>query len=257
MLWFRRGWAIARPGQRANSGGDDRPEGDRDSAVFVRSLLALWLVLGLLVFTLLAFWIRDDTLRSTLIGGLTASVGAAVAYYFSSKASDDARKDILAAIPGLQAGIEVPDLVGQPLDKALRTLAAHQDLRGRSHPGDAPATNTVTGQKPAAGTHVAIGTMVDLTAGPPPVTTLTPASGSTGSVELIWAPIEGAHHYVVSRSDNENGTFEPIGPDSSTTGTQITVSGLTPGSTYWFRVDSVDVTNNTTPGTPSSGVAGP
>ncbi|MGV1037595.1 MAG: PASTA domain-containing protein [Candidatus Nanopelagicales bacterium] len=188
VLWFRRGYALRSPDTGRNnllsgengtgpgtpvatsgeSGSDDgtRSPGERDSAVFVRSLLALWLVLGLVGFTLLAFWIDDDNLRSTLIGGLTASTGAAVAYYFSSKASDDARKDILAATPGLNASIEVPSFVGESLDKALRLLAANQDLRGRPIPADADATNTVTAQIPAAGTLVARGTTVELTADP-------------------------------------------------------------------------------------------
>ena len=44
------------------------------------------------------------------MGGLAANAGAAVAFYFASKSSDQARKDILTAAFGTTL---VPDLVGQ------------------------------------------------------------------------------------------------------------------------------------------------
>ena len=67
----------------------------------VRSWIALALVAGLVLFCAVTFAIPDANLRSTLFGGLTTSVGAAVAFYFSSKSSDQARKDILDALkPG-------------------------------------------------------------------------------------------------------------------------------------------------------------
>lgn len=62
---------------------------------FVRSWIAVALVLGLLVFCGASFMISDAKLRSTLFGGLIASTGSAVAYYFSSRAADQARADIL------------------------------------------------------------------------------------------------------------------------------------------------------------------
>jgi hypothetical protein len=62
---------------------------------FVRSWIAVSLVLGLLVFCAASFMINDARLRSTLFGGLIASAGSAVAYYFSSRAADQARADIL------------------------------------------------------------------------------------------------------------------------------------------------------------------
>src|SRR5262249_37900076 len=61
----------------------------------VRSWIAVSLVLGLLVFCGASFMISDAKLRSTLFGGLIASTGSAVAYYFSSRAADQARADIL------------------------------------------------------------------------------------------------------------------------------------------------------------------
>ncbi|HEX5251382.1 MAG TPA: hypothetical protein VFW14_17090 [Gaiellales bacterium] len=43
-------------------------------------------------------------LRSTLFGGLVASVGAAVAFYFSSNTADQARSDVLNAAVALSQG---------------------------------------------------------------------------------------------------------------------------------------------------------
>jgi hypothetical protein len=64
----------------------------------VRSWIALALVAGLVLFCAVTFAIPDGNLRSTVFGGLTTSVGAAVAFYFSSKSSDQARADILTAM---------------------------------------------------------------------------------------------------------------------------------------------------------------
>jgi len=75
----------------------------------------------LLIFVALSFWLDDTTLRSTLIGGVVANAGAAVAFYFASKSSDQARRDILgASLPS----IPVPDLAGKNLQKVRETLAA-------------------------------------------------------------------------------------------------------------------------------------
>lgn len=63
----------------------------------IRSWIAISLVLGLLIFSAASLWIADGTVRSTMFGGLIASVSAAVAFYFSSQASDQARSDILKA----------------------------------------------------------------------------------------------------------------------------------------------------------------
>lgn len=85
----------------------------------VRSWLALTLVAGLVLFCAVTFAINDPNLRSTVFGGLTASVGAAVAFYFSSKGSDQARKDILNATFGTET---VPDLSNKNEADATATL---------------------------------------------------------------------------------------------------------------------------------------
>jgi hypothetical protein len=168
LLWYRRGFAFRRPeGKDAASSG----EGE----VFVRSLLALWLTLGLLVFTLLAFAIDDTSLRSTMVGALTASAGAAVAYYFSSKASDDARKDILGAIPGLNGTVKVPEFREDTLGKAQKWFGAHQDLISKSEPDSAKPEDMVTDQSPLPDTRVARGTTVKLIVTP----VVTPDAGGS------------------------------------------------------------------------------
>lgn len=58
-------------------------------------------------------------MRSALIGGLTASVGSAVAFYFSTKSSDNARQDLLNATVRTDT---VPNLVGRTLKDATSTM---------------------------------------------------------------------------------------------------------------------------------------
>lgn len=69
-----------------------------------RSWIAISLVMGLLVFCAAAFLVEEPSLRNTLFGGLIASVSAATAFYFSSKAADSARADILKATLAMSQG---------------------------------------------------------------------------------------------------------------------------------------------------------
>lgn len=87
---------------------------------FIRSWAAIILVIGLIIFCAFAFAVNDSTLRSTLIGGLIASVGSAVAFYFSSKAADKARQDVAnAATLGTDL---VPSLIGKTQGEAAQIL---------------------------------------------------------------------------------------------------------------------------------------
>jgi PASTA domain len=93
------------------------PQTDGD---FIRSWIAITLVIALIFFCAFAFSLNDSTLQSTLIGGLIASVGTAVAFYFSSKSSDKARQDIINAAG---AGNElVPSLAGKTKTDAAQML---------------------------------------------------------------------------------------------------------------------------------------
>jgi hypothetical protein len=105
----------------------------------VRSWLALTLVAGLVLFCAVTFAINDPNLRSTVFGGLTASVGAAVAFYFSSKGSDQARKDILDATFGTET---VPDLSNMSEADATGALGK-TSLKLEVSPDSSKADNAV------------------------------------------------------------------------------------------------------------------
>jgi uncharacterized iron-regulated membrane protein len=95
-----------------------KTSGETDQSL-VRSWLALTLVIGLVLFCGVALFLSDTNLRSVLIGGLTASAGTAIAFYFSSKSADQARQDILKVTFGSET---VPDLKGCTREKALGRL---------------------------------------------------------------------------------------------------------------------------------------
>ena len=115
------GRKILSPPTSSAPGASGQPDGDGGpSATLIRSWLAIALVAGLVIFCAVAFAIDDQSLRSTLIGGLVASAGAAVAFYFSSKSSDQARSDILSAALGTA---EVPNLVGMAVAQAKAAMA--------------------------------------------------------------------------------------------------------------------------------------
>jgi hypothetical protein len=119
---------------------------DAPDSTLVRSWLAISLVGGLLIFAAVSFWLDDTTLRSTLIGGVIANAGAAVAFYFASKSSDQARRDILsAALPSTL----VPDLVGNNLATAQQAVAA-TPFRLEVSPPNPSADAQVVSQHPTA-----------------------------------------------------------------------------------------------------------
>jgi len=145
--------AVTAPAQQDGDGGPD--------ATIIRSWLAIALVTGLLLFCAAAFAIDDESLRSTLIGGLVASASAAVAFYFSSKSSDQARSDILSAALGT---VEVPNLVGMTVAQAKAVMAT-TSLSLRIDPSTAVDTATVKSQMPAANSSMRAGGVVVIEAG--------------------------------------------------------------------------------------------
>jgi hypothetical protein len=72
----------------------------------IRSWIAISLVMGLLLFGAAAFLLDDTQLRSTIFGGLVASVAAAVAFYFATAAANQAGADILAAAIAVPGGTQ-------------------------------------------------------------------------------------------------------------------------------------------------------
>src|SRR4051794_11629818 len=140
----------------------------------VRSWLAVSLILGLLVFCAASFAIDDHNLRSTLIGGLVASSGAAVAFYFASKNADQARKDILDASFGT---VTVPDLTGKTVDEA-RLISAHTAFELQVDPSNPAPTDEVKEQRPLGGTSPpADGTSPPADGTPPPADGTPPPTG--------------------------------------------------------------------------------
>jgi hypothetical protein len=120
----------------------------------VRSWLALSLVTGLVLFCVFSFAIDDATLRSTLLGGLTASVGAAVTFYFQSKTN----QDIVDAATGTE---DVPDLTGKTQADAQAAMAK-TSLKlqvDNAHPAHDVASKVVD-QMPVANTSVRKGSTV-------------------------------------------------------------------------------------------------
>lgn len=144
---------------------------------FIRSWMAVTLVVGLLLLTVLSFGIMDTSLRSALVGGITASVGAAIAFYFSAKSADAARQDVLTAATQARSDIlqatvgtdTVPNLVGMSLAEAKSALGTttfklnpslYQEpdsTRGSVVPGK---DDSVTKQDPPANSSAQVGTLV-------------------------------------------------------------------------------------------------
>jgi len=133
----------------------------------VRSWLAISFAFGLLLFTAVAMTLQDATLRSTLIGAVAASVGAAVSHYFASKASGEARQDLLAATAGTEG---VPDLVGLTPALVRQVMSTTSlKLEDASAVETAAASDVVTTQDPPSGTVVArgAGVRVEFKSAPP------------------------------------------------------------------------------------------
>ncbi|GAA4474307.1 hypothetical protein GCM10023094_09680 [Rhodococcus olei] len=140
---------------RSTMSGKGRKE---PAASFVRSWIAVGLVVGLVLFCAFTFAVDDTALRSTLIGALTASVGAAVAFYFSTKSSEQARQDLLNATVGTET---VPNLDHKSHDDA-KTALGMTSLKFELAPGS-PTTGTVSSQQPPAGTVALKGSSVVVT----------------------------------------------------------------------------------------------
>lgn len=139
------------------SGQATAPDGD-----FIRSWIAITLVIGLISFCAFAFAINDTALRSTLMGGLIASVGSAIAFYFSAKSADQARQDVANAAAGTEM---VPSLIGESRNEAAQALGK-TTFRLIERPGSPPG-DSVTEQHPPASAYAPKGSSVLVTLGAP------------------------------------------------------------------------------------------
>lgn len=144
---------------------------ERPGASLVRSWMAIGLVLGLLALSALSFALKDNGLRNTLLGAVTASVGAAIAFYFSAKSGEQARKDLMRshqATLDVALGTEtVPNIEGKDAEQAatalgMTTLSLKPDVANPPQPGD-----VVLHQKPDKYETVQKGSSVKVIFGPP------------------------------------------------------------------------------------------
>lgn len=151
--------APAQPPVTASGAADQstpQPDGD-----FIRSWIAITLVIGLLFFCAFVFAVNDTSLQSTLMGGLIASVGSAIAFYFSSKASDKARQDIAnAATLGSEF---VPSLIGKTKAEASQILGQTSFSLIEDPGSPSSPTAVVRTQNPLANTNAPRGSSVMVT----------------------------------------------------------------------------------------------
>lgn len=146
----------SRSGSMPGKGGAGKAAPDR---TFMRSWLALALVGGLLIFAAVSFQLDDTALRSSLLGGVIASAGAATAFYFASKSSDQARQDILnASFPTVTA----PSLIGKSKTDVNAALAG-APLYLDALPTTAPNTWTAVSQDPQPNQQTPTGSRVHVT----------------------------------------------------------------------------------------------
>jgi hypothetical protein len=146
----------SRSGSVPGKGGAGRTNPDR---TFMRSWLALALVGGMLIFAAVSFQLDDTVLRSSLLGGVIASAGAATAFYFASKSSDQARQDILnASFPTAT----VPSLIGKTKAEVNAALAG-APLYLDALPITAPDTWTAVTQDPQPNQQTPTGSRVHVT----------------------------------------------------------------------------------------------
>jgi uncharacterized repeat protein (TIGR02543 family) len=69
-------------------------------------------------------------------------------------------------------------------------------------------------------------------------TGVTASAQSSGSIRVSWSSVSGASYYYVYRSGSASGTYTQVG---SPTGTSYTdSSGLSPNTTYYYKVSAVN-----------------
>jgi hypothetical protein len=170
----RRDGGDARATEPPPGASDDRERaGSREDRTMIRSWIAISLVGGLLIFTAVSFWISDTTLRSTLVGGLVANAGAAVAFYFASKSADQARSDILAA--SLPSTV-TPNLLGDK-PAAVNAKLASTSLRVLATPPNPDPDSQAIDQSPKPNQTTGTGSSITVTfAGPVPDLEGTPSA---------------------------------------------------------------------------------
>ena len=126
----------------------------------MRAWLAISLVAGTLILAAASMFIDDTTMRSLLMGGLVASAGTSVAFYFASRDAEKTQENLLAAAMSEVPG-RVPDVVGLVVSDARITLVlrGYKPVTGAS----VQPTDTVTQSSPGPNSALAKGQPVTLT----------------------------------------------------------------------------------------------
>ena len=136
-----------------------------DSTTLIRSWIAISLVSGLLICCAVAFSLSDESLGGTLFGGLVASTGSAIAFYFSSKTAEQARQDVITASQSTSQ-VLVPNLVGMKVSDAQAEMSKMPLQLVITNPAAVAAAATspiVVSQSPPAGSKVPNGSQVTIT----------------------------------------------------------------------------------------------
>jgi hypothetical protein len=154
IAWSRKALVARRRDQTTGDAGETTAD-----QTIIRSWIAIVLVGALAFFCAVSFEIDDTTLRSLLLGGLVASTGTAVAFYFASKAADQARQDVLNAALGK---VNVPQLKSRSKAEASGTIAA-LPLTLTPIPATAQDEWIVVSQEPTANQLVLSGSGVKIT----------------------------------------------------------------------------------------------
>lgn len=155
--------AMSRNGGAPLTSGDTKSDSGNDSASLIRSWIAISLVSGLLICCAVAFSLSDDTIASTLFGGLVASTGSAIAFYFSSKTADQARQDVITASQSTSQ-VVVPTLVHMAVADAQVEMSKMPLQLIIAQPAAGAAVGlTVVSQTPVAGSNVPSGSQVTIT----------------------------------------------------------------------------------------------
>ncbi|MDR2692886.1 MAG: fibronectin type III domain-containing protein [Chitinispirillales bacterium] len=126
--------------------------------------------------------------------------------------------------------------------------AGYRIYRGGSQVGSTSSTSyTENGLSPGTLYYYTVsaykGNVESLHSSPPAsVTTILNAptnvnaiSTSSSSISVTWASVDGAAGYRVYRNTSAGGTYEPVG---STSSTSYTDNGLSPGTTYYYKVSA-------------------
>ncbi|MER5866302.1 PASTA domain-containing protein [Kitasatospora sp. NPDC002040] len=141
-----------------------RRSADPVKAGIVRSAMALILVMALVVLAFASLYdTTDKDIRMLMFGAVVAMTSGVVAFYFSSRTADSARKDLLAATTGVP--VVVPELTGLTVLQAKAKMSAsHLWL---ALPATAADTSVVAGQDPSAGRMVPLVSQVTVTLAAP------------------------------------------------------------------------------------------